>query len=128
MVANQNGKVTFNYLEAASGIVRTRTLPGVDFLWLVLQHVLPKGFRGVRDYGFLHGNAKTKFTLVRYVLCVVEEVLTPRPRPPFKCPKCQAPIRILAVMVCLTPSPGSSNYRIRSWLASRSRPNLIRWE
>jgi hypothetical protein len=31
---------------------------GEDFLWLVLQHVLPKGFRRVRDYGFLHGNAK----------------------------------------------------------------------
>lgn len=96
IVAHQNGKVTFNYLEARTGIVRTRTLPGVDFLWLVLQHVLPKGFRRVRDYGFLHGNAKTKLALVRYVLRVVVEVLTPRPRPPFTCPKCHAPMRILA--------------------------------
>ncbi len=29
-----------------------------DFLFLILQHVLPKGFRRVRDYGFLRSNAK----------------------------------------------------------------------
>jgi len=96
ILANQNGLVTFKYLEAGSGIVRTRTLPGPDFLWLVLQHVLPKGFRRVRDYGFLHGNAKTRLALVRYVLRVVVAVLTSRPRPTFTCPKCQAPMRILA--------------------------------
>ncbi|MCQ4323196.1 transposase [Pseudomonas stutzeri] len=27
-------------------------------LWLVLQHVLPKGFRRVRNYGFLHPNRR----------------------------------------------------------------------
>ena len=98
IVANQNGLVTFKYLEASTGIVRTRTLPGADFLWLVLQHVLPKGFRRVRDYGFLHGNAKTRLALVRYVLRLVVAVLTPRPRPQFTCPKCHTPMRILAFM------------------------------
>ena len=36
-----------------------RTLPGARFLALVLQHVLPKGFRRTRNYGFLHSNSKT---------------------------------------------------------------------
>jgi len=66
ILANQNGRVTFKYLESRSGITKTRTLPGADFLMLVLQHVLPKGFRRVRDYGFLHGNANAKLALVRY--------------------------------------------------------------
>ena len=68
ILTNQHGRVTFKYLEARSGTTKTRTLPGADFLMLVLQHVLPKGFRRVRDYGFLHGNANAKLALVRYAL------------------------------------------------------------
>ncbi|MCP3908276.1 MAG: IS91 family transposase, partial [Oceanicoccus sp.] len=36
--------MTFRYTEN-SGNVRTRTLDGADFLWLLLRHVLPRGFR-----------------------------------------------------------------------------------
>ena len=79
-----------------TGLTKTRTLPGADFLMLVLQHVLPKGFRRVRDYSFSHGNAKAKLVLVRYALRVIVKSLSLRMRPHFKCPKCQAPMRILA--------------------------------
>ncbi|MBT7072265.1 MAG: IS91 family transposase, partial [Anaerolineae bacterium] len=71
MVSNQNGNVTFKYVESRTGNTRYRTLKGEDFLWLVLQHVLPKGFRRVRDYGFLHGNAKKLLSLVQMVLQVL---------------------------------------------------------
>ena len=60
IIANRDGKVTFRYVESGTGQIRTRTLPGADFLWLILQHVLPRGFRRVLDYGFLHGNASTR--------------------------------------------------------------------
>ena len=96
ILANQHGQVTFQYLDARSGSTRTRTLNGADFLWLILQHVLPKGFRRVRDYGFLHGNAKACLALVRWVLRVVTAALAPRARPQFKCPACHAPMQILA--------------------------------
>ncbi|MBC8333670.1 MAG: IS91 family transposase [Anaerolineales bacterium] len=95
IVSSQNGNVTFMYVESRTGKTRYRTLKGEDFLWLVLQHVLPKGFRRVRDYGFLHGNAKKLLSLVQMVLQVLIEAYTPRPRPVFKCPKCQAPMRIM---------------------------------
>ena len=97
IVAGQDGNVTFKYVESRTGKTRYRTLKGEDFLWLVLQHVLPKGFRRVRDYGFLHGNAKKLLSLVQMVLQVLIEACTPRPRPVFKCPKCQAPMRIIAL-------------------------------
>ncbi len=58
IVANKNGRITFKYTESKTGRTRYRTLAGEDFLQLILQHVLPKGFRRVRNYGFLHGNAK----------------------------------------------------------------------
>ena len=96
IVSSQNGNVTFKYVENRTGKTRYRTLKSEDFLWLVLRHVLPKGFRRVRDYGFLHGNAKKLLSLVQMVLQVLIEVCTSRPRPVFKCPKCQAPMRIMA--------------------------------
>jgi hypothetical protein len=95
IVAHRNGKVTFRYIEGKTRKTQTRTLKGEDFLWLVLQHVLPKGFRRVRDYGFLHGNAKKRLSLVQLVLHLVMKARAPRPRPVFKCPRCQSPMQIL---------------------------------
>ena len=97
IVSNKDGHITFKYVEGRSGNIRTRTLKGEDFLWLVLQHVLPKGFRRVRDYGFLHGNAKKLLSLVQLVLQVLIQAFSSRPRPVFKCPLCRAPMRVLAI-------------------------------
>jgi len=94
IVANREGKVTFRYVESKTGKMQYRTLKGEDFLWLVLQHVLPKGFRRVRNYGYLHGNAKKRLALVQLVLRVIINAAAPRPRPVFKCPRCQSPMRI----------------------------------
>lgn len=96
IISNKDGNVTFKYVESRTGKTRYRTLKGEAFLWLVLQHVLPKGFRRVRDYGFLHGNAKKLLSLVQLVLQVLIEACASRPRPAFKCPKCNAPMRIMA--------------------------------
>jgi hypothetical protein len=95
IINNQNGKVTFRYVESSSGKTRTRQLKGEDFVWLVLQHVLPKGFRRVRGYGFLHGNAKARLALLQLILQVLIKGPKPRKRPSFICPKCQSPLRII---------------------------------
>ena len=104
IVANHNGQVTFKYIESRSGKTQYRTLGGEDFVWLVLQHVLPKGFRRLREYGLLHGNAKKLLALVQLVLKVVIEVTTPRPRPVFTCPTCQSPMTVLAFLRPAQPS------------------------
>ena len=58
IISNKDGKATFKYIESSTDDTQYRTLKGEDFLHLIMQYVLPKGFRRVRDYGFLHGNAK----------------------------------------------------------------------
>lgn len=63
IVTNEHGNVTFRYIDSKTGQTQTRTLKGEDFLWHVLQHVLPKGFQRARDFGFLHGNAKKRLSL-----------------------------------------------------------------
>jgi hypothetical protein len=95
IVSNQNGRVTFKYIESKSGNTRYRTLKGEEFLHLIIQHVLPKGFRRVRDYGFLHGNAKKTLSLVQLILHVVIKGIELRPRPVFKCPCCKSPMVII---------------------------------
>ena len=95
IVANKNGRVSFKYTESKTGHTRHRTLAGEDFLQLILQHVLPKGFRRVRDYGFLHGNAKKTLQLVQLILHVKLGADPRRPRPVVKCPRCRTPMIIL---------------------------------
>jgi len=97
IVSNQDGYITFKYIESRTGKTCYRTLKGEDFLWTVLQHVLPKGFRRARDYGFLHGNAKKLLSLIQLVLKVLIQACALRPRPTFNCPRCQAPMQILAI-------------------------------
>jgi len=95
IVSNQNGQVTFRYIESRTGETKYRTLKGKDFLHLLMQHALPKGFRRVRDYGFLHSNAKKILFLVQLVLHVKIMDLPTRPRPCFKCPCCKSPMIVL---------------------------------
>ena len=56
IVACDNGQVSFRYRNAKTGKIERRTESGAHFLWLVLQHVPPKGFRRARNFGFLHPN------------------------------------------------------------------------
>ncbi len=95
IISNQNGQVTFKYIESETGNTRYRTLNGEDFLNLIMQHVLPRGFRRTRDYGFLHSNAKKLLFLVQLILHVCIKETEQRPRPVFKCPCCKSHMVIL---------------------------------
>lgn len=61
----KDGMVTFRYRDAKSGNPTTRTLSGADFLWLLLQHVLPKGLQRARNFGLLHHNSRRTLHLLQ---------------------------------------------------------------
>lgn len=61
----KDGCVTYHWRGAKSAQAATRTLPGADFLWLLLQHVLPKGFVRARNFGFLHHNSRRALALLQ---------------------------------------------------------------
>ena len=102
IVENNDGKVGFLYRESRTGRWKKRILPGEDFLWLVLKHVLPRGFRRARDFGFLHGNARKKLRLVQLLLHANVPLREKRPRPVFHCPACGSDMAIIAV--CQRPT------------------------
>ena len=100
----ENGQVTFRYVEN-SGTVKTRILAGADFLWLLLRHVLPKGFRRARDFGFLHSNCKRLIHLLHYLFGHSPKASVPAtPRPAFKCQVCGGVMRIIATRIMPEPT------------------------
>jgi hypothetical protein len=64
----ENGQVTYRWRDSKTKKPAQRTVSGVEFLRLVLQHVLPKGFRRARNYGFLHPNSKRLIALLRLLV------------------------------------------------------------
>lgn len=87
--------VTFRYKDSKTKQMKTRRLRGEDFIKLVLQHTLPKGFRRARDYGFLHGNAKGLLKTVQWILQVAIFKPEEKPRPKFICKLCQSTMFII---------------------------------
>ena len=64
----ERGQVTYRWRDSNTKKQEQRTVSGVEFLRLVLQHVLPKGFRRARNYGFLHPNSKRLIALLRLLV------------------------------------------------------------
>jgi hypothetical protein len=96
IIKNEKGKITFQYKNSETKQMEKRTLYGEDFLMLILQHVLPKGFRRTRDYGFLHGNAKKTLKLIQLILHAKVPFEIESERPVFKCPDCGQKMQLIA--------------------------------
>jgi Putative transposase/Transposase zinc-binding domain len=95
LIHDDGERITFRYQDGKTKRWETRTLPGEDFMALLLQHVLPKGLRRARDYGFLHGNAKRILKIVQWVLRVhLPERLAPS-KAQFRCPHCQGRMHVI---------------------------------
>lgn len=112
IVACQDGQVSFRYRNARTGRMERRTVSGADFLWLVLQHVLPKGFRRARNFGFLHPNCKRLIALLQVLLKFAPGRTTAwvKKRAPILCACCGAAMvivktRLRAMVSAATPVP-----------------------
>jgi len=101
ILASDHGQVTFRYRNGKTRRIETRTLPGAAFLWLLIQHVLPKGFRRARNFGFLHPNSKRLIQLLQRLLKLdpgraLEAI---KPRPCLVCPCCGANMIIVRTRI-----------------------------
>ncbi len=103
----EDGQVSFRYRDAKTDKIEVRTLSGAAFLWLLLQHVLPKGFRRARNFGFLHPNSKRLIALLQLVLKIAPSPVQAcvKPRPTFCCPCCGAAMQIVRRRMA-APMPG----------------------
>ncbi|MEA3347938.1 MAG: transposase [Pseudomonadota bacterium] len=95
------GMITFRYIDSETKRSETRTVTGEDFLWLLMLHVLPKGFRKTRCYGFLHPCSKKVIKLLQLILrfnpLKFQKKLKPRAKIICKC--CGAVMEIVQTMI-----------------------------
>lgn len=92
----EHKRVTFRYRDSKTKIAATRTLPLVQFLWQLMIHVLPKGFRRVRDYGFLSASARRLLKQLQLLLYVRLPTPLPRKIAAFCCTRCGQRMTLIA--------------------------------
>ena len=97
LLAFDDERVTFRWKDYAhDGQRRTMTLTALEFLRRFVQHVLPRGFVRIRQFGFLANHCRTaRLTLARHLLRPGSSVMNaPATTPPWSCPRCGAPMVI----------------------------------
>lgn len=113
MAALGPGHVTFKWRDRANAagarkIPREKTLPGSEFIARYLRHVLPRGLRSIRYYGFCHPSAKRNRAKIK-MHTGSAVFIGPRPAPPAQqsapaCPRCGQAMRFTGKLPRL---PGS---------------------
>lgn len=90
--------VSFRWTDRANGDAqRVETLEGAEFVARYLRHVLPRGMRAVRYFGFCHPAAKTKRERIAFHTgrpLLVGPALVAPAKPPHvvSCPCCGGPM------------------------------------
>jgi len=97
----ENGMVTFRYLHSKTKQYQTKIVTGEYFLYLLMLHVLPKGFRRARDYNFLHPCSKKLIKILQLVLRIkpFRMVQQMKERAKITCPVCGAKMKIILTMI-----------------------------
>ena len=109
----KNKMVTFRYRDSKTGKAETRTVSGVEFLRLILQHTLPKGFRRARNYGFLHPNSKRLIALLQLQLKVILKPVEIKPRPAILCACCGGVQQIVKTRIDMRQQQGVKEALVR---------------
>jgi Putative transposase/Transposase zinc-binding domain len=99
LLAFDGERVTFRWKDYAHGNQhRTMSLPAPEFLRRFLQHVLPRGFVRIRQFGYLASPCRTaRLALARRLLDFIpaqETAPTPAPTTTWNCPRCGSPMQI----------------------------------
>ena len=96
--------VTFGWKNRdCANRLETTTLPGGEFVQRYLRHVLPRGLRSIRYYGFCHPTAKASRLRVqlhsgRPVQLGASQSSAPPPPSVPLCPCCRQPMRLLLII------------------------------
>ena len=107
LLAVTDDSVTFRWKDRSHhNRTEVLTLPGIEFVRRYLRHVLPRGLRSVRYYGFCHPAAKASRLRVQLhsgkpldlglpaLASHSQPEALPEPSSPL-CPKCNQPMQLL---------------------------------
>jgi Putative transposase/Transposase zinc-binding domain len=100
LISHEGDQVTFRWKDYARGNKhRLMTLSAEEFLRRFIQHVLPRGFVRIRQFGFLANGCRSRLIAVsRQILAFTPDIRAPTNELPtkasWKCPHCGAPMHI----------------------------------
>lgn len=97
-------QVTYRFTPSGTKSGKTRAVAGWKFVRGFLQHVLPKGFRKVRHYGWMASNSRTTLHRVRWLVWLhlgwtwwLASGVAPQPeryRSRIRCKACGGPLSV----------------------------------
>lgn len=98
--------VTFECKPDENNVKRLVSMPVVDFLLALVQHIPPKGFQLVRHVGLYANRSRKKYASVISMFVEIKAFTqkTLFSRSP-KCPKCRMPMELLEVTPPTDPPP-----------------------
>jgi hypothetical protein len=114
IIASNDQSVSYRWTHRESGQRRITTVKGHEFLRLFLQHVLPRGFRRVRHFGYLSAAAKDRYERLRSLLRAGAIVLLQLDKPAVCCPGCGQAMTFLHAIrhqQHARPPPGAASIR-----------------
>ena len=117
--------VTFRWKDRADhNRTKIDTIPGVEFVKRYLRHVLPKGLRSIRYYGFCHPSAKASRMRVQFHTGMAVQfgatiVSSDAPCSSPRCPKCS---RLMKVIGKIVPSRGPPGLNRKPQFTAASMP------
>jgi len=104
LLAFNGDHVTFHWKDYAHDDQRrTMTLSAMEFLRRFVQHILPRGFVRIRQFGYLASACRTaRLALARSLLRRASRPSkTPSTRPAWYCPRCGATMVIGSILSAL---------------------------
>jgi len=109
IVSISGSSVTFLWKDRADNQLKPKTIPGTEFVRRYLRHVLPRGLRSIRYYGYCHPAAVRNRERVR-MLTGSPILFGPHPKPlPAAvptCPNCKVDLVFIARIPKPKPSHG----------------------
>ena len=109
IIACDDASVTYSYTPSGAKVAKQRTVPGERFVQGFVQHVLPRGLRKVRYYGWMSPNCRVGIDEVRWLVWLFlgwtfwlasghapQEL--PAEREPVRCASCGGVMRIVDVV------------------------------
>lgn len=96
-IRTEHHQVRLRYQDSTTKKIGYLQYAQEDLVWKLMQHVLPRGFKRVRDFGFLHPNAKRKLRQVQELLKVKIKAITAQKKEPI-CRCCKQPVAIILVL------------------------------
>jgi len=109
IISYDGQNVTFSYIDHYDNVEKNKTVSALEFISLLLDHLIPYNFRTIRSYGFYHTKSKAdnkiikliseeKHKLRRQFLKFEISILKSFNRNPLYCPHCDVKMYLLCLV------------------------------